>query len=278
MPFASINGLELYYEVTDFTRPWEGEPETVVLLHGLHGHLEWWNYYQVPVLARHYRVVTLDQRGHGKSFKPAEGYTIEQMAGDVNELLQTLNIEKVHLGGASMGGMVSLQFALTHPELIHSLILVDSYPHTPQVIQAALEKWIADTEEKGYAKVMETFNDDYASALFSSGFWERQPDFPGFETELVLKNLMPDPAFIGSCRAIQQFNVADRLPEIKAPTLIVTPNEGIAYVEGLRMHQQLANSEVWAPENVGHSVHIEIPEEFNRRLLQFLEGVTAARG
>lgn len=44
MPFASINGLQLYYELTDFTRPWEGEPEVLLLLHGLYGHLQWWNY------------------------------------------------------------------------------------------------------------------------------------------------------------------------------------------------------------------------------------------
>jgi 3-oxoadipate enol-lactonase len=273
MPFATINGLELYYELTDFTRPWEGEPETIVLLHGLHGHLQWWNYYQVPALAQQYRVLTLDQRGHGKSFKPAAGYSIEVMVSDLYELLRQLNVPKVHLGGASMGGMVSLQFALEHPDMVRSLLLVDSYPHTPKAIREALEHWIADTAAKGYARVMETFNDDYATALFSPGFWERQPHFPAFETELVLKNLMPDPAFIGCCRAIQQFDVSARLPEINAPALIVTPNEGIAYEEGMRMHQQLARSELWTPENVGHSVHIELPDQFNRRVLQFLSTV-----
>jgi pimeloyl-ACP methyl ester carboxylesterase len=120
---------------------------------------------------------------------------------------------------------------------------------------------------------METFNDDYATALFSPGFWARQPDFPAFETELVLKNLMPDPAFIGSCQAIQRFDVFDRLDEIKAPTLIITPNAGLAYEAGVRMRQHLAQAELWTPEAVGHSVHIEIPDEFNRRVVQFLKEV-----
>lgn len=273
MPFAPINGLELYYEVTDFTRPWEGPSQALVLLHGLHGHLAWWNYYQTPTLAQHYRVVTLDQRGHGKSFKPASGYSIETMADDLYELLGRLNLSQVHLGGASMGGMVSLQFALAHPEMVRSLILIDSYAKSPGVLQAALEKWIADAEAKGYARVMETFNTDYATALFSPGFWARQPDFPAFETELVLKNLIPDAAFIGCCQAIQRFDVLEQLSEIKAPTLIVTPNAGLAYEEGLRMHQHLAHAELWTPEGVGHSVHIEIPDEFNERILQFLKQV-----
>ena len=172
-----------------------------------------------------------------------------------------------------MGGMVTLQFALAYPEMVRSAILVDSYPHTPVAIQQALEKWIVDTEEKGYARVMETFNEDYATALYSAGFWERSPESPAYETKLVLDNLMPDRAFMGCCRAIQRFNILDRLGEITAPALIVTSNEGMAYDEALRMHQRLPTSELWAPEGVGHSVHIEVPQEFNQRVLQFLKKV-----
>ncbi len=275
MPFAKVSGIELYYEVTDFTRPWEGQPEVLVLLHGLHGHLLWWNYYQVAPFSQEYRVITLDFRGHGKSFKPATGYSIGIMASDVRELLRQLNVEQAHVGGASMGGMVALQFALTYPEMVRSLVLVDSFPHTPEATQGALEKWITDTQEKGYAKVMETFNQDYATALFSAGFWEKHPELPAFDTALVLNNLMPGPAFIGCCRAIQRFNVLDRLGEIAAPVLIVTSNEGIGYEESLRMHQRLPRSELWAPEGVGHSVHIEMPQEFNRQVLRFLKRVTS---
>jgi pimeloyl-ACP methyl ester carboxylesterase len=271
MPFAAVNGIELYYEITDFTRPWEGEPETLVLLHGLHGHLLWWNYYQVAPFSQEYRVIALDLRGHGKSFKPAAGYSIEIMASDVYGLLRQLGAGRVHIGGASMGGMVTLQFALSYPEIVRSLVLVDSYPHTPQVIYEAIEKWITDTQEKGYAKVMETFNQDYATALFSPKFWEEHPEFPAFETALVLNNLMPDLAFIGCCRAIQEFSVLERLGEITVPVLIVTSNEGMAYEEGLRMHNKFPRSELWAPERVGHSVHIEMPQEFNRRVLRFLK-------
>jgi pimeloyl-ACP methyl ester carboxylesterase len=86
---------------------------------------------------------------------------------------------------------------------------------------------------------------------------------------------MPDPAFIGCCRAIQRFDVQERLGEITAPTLVVTSNEGMAYEEALRMHQGLPNSELWAPEGVGHSVHVEIPQRFNERVLGFLQEVSS---
>lgn len=273
MPFAKANGIELYYELTDFTRPWEGEAETILFLHGLHGHQQWWNWFQTAFFAQHYRVITLDQRGHGRSFKPANGYSIENMAEDVHELLLGLGIRRVHLCGASMGGMVSLQCALAYPDMVNSVVLVDSYPHTPTVIQEAIGLWVDDTRARGYAAVMQTFNDDYADALFSPGFRERCPAFPAFETQLVLANLMPDEAFIGACQAIQRFNVVDRLEQVTAPVLIVTSNEGMAYEESLAMHERLPHSELWAPEHVGHSVHVEAPEQFNMRVLRFLKAL-----
>ena len=270
MPFASVNEIELYYEVTDFTRPWEGKPETLVLLHGLHGHLGWWNWFQVAPLAQHLRVITLDQRGHGRSFKPAAGYTVEQLANDLIALLERLNSGPVHLCGASLGGMVTLQTALVRPDLVRSLILVDSYPHTPRVIQEAVQRWIDDTAQRGYPAVMATFNDDYAAALFSPAFRRAHPEFPAYETQLVLNNLMPDAAFIGCCRAIQSFNIEPHLGVIQQPTLVITSNEGMAYDEGLKMQRALPNARLWAPPDVGHSPHVEIPAEFNRQVLEFL--------
>lgn len=277
MPFSKVNGIELYYEETDFTRPWEDQPEVLVLLHGLHGHLHWWRYHQVAPFSQMFRVITLDFRGHGKSFKPATGYSMEIMASDVRELLRKLNVERAHIGGASMGGMVTLQLALAYPDVVNSIMLVDSYPHTPKAILPAIEKWISDTQEMGYARVMETFNDDYSEALFSSRFYQQNPRFSTFDTRLVLSNLMPDPAFIGCCRAILEFNVLNRLHEITAPALIVTPNEGLAYEEGLRMAERMPNAELWTPEGVGHSVHVEIPVEFNQRVLGFLKKVSSPR-
>ena len=105
MPFAHVNSIDLHYEIADFTRPWEGEPQTLVFLHGLHGHLQWWRWYQMAHFAQYFRVIALDQRGHGRSFKPAGPYSIETMADDLFHLLRLLDIEQVHLCGASMGGM-----------------------------------------------------------------------------------------------------------------------------------------------------------------------------
>jgi len=282
MPFAYVNGLHLYHEVTDFTRPWEGEAATLVLLHGLHGHLGWWNWFQTAPLSQHVRVITMDQRGHGRSSKPAAfqagGYTIPQLAADVLGLLDVLAVGPVVLCGASMGGMVSLQCALSAPERVRGLVLVDSYPRTPVVIQEAIQHWINDTQARGYADVMRTFNDDYADALFSPAFRAAHPGFPAYETNLVLDNLMPDDAFIGCCRAIQGFDVTPRLGEVRAPTLVMTSDHGMAWEEGLAMQRAIPGAQIWAPPGVGHSPHVEIPAEFTARTLAFLRDIGAVRG
>jgi 3-oxoadipate enol-lactonase len=270
MPFAHTNGCELYYEVTDFTRPWEGEAEAVLFLHGLHGSLAWWNWFQTAVFARHYRVLTVDLRGHGKSHKPAGGYSIQNMAEDVYGVLDRLGIARTHICGASMGGMIALQLALAHPDCASCLVLVDSFARAPAGLMGALDQWIADTEKRGYAGVMSTFDADYGEILFSADFRRRHPGFPAYETKMVLDNLMPDAAFIGACRAIQAFDVSAELAQIDVPALIIVPNEGLAVAEAQRLAEALPHAAVWAPEGVGHSVHVEAPDDFNAQVMGFL--------
>jgi 3-oxoadipate enol-lactonase len=273
MPFVQTNGTQLYYELTDFTRPWENGAETILFLHGLHGSLAWWNWFQTAFFAQHYRVLTVDLRGHDRSCKPAGGYTIANMAEDGYGLLGGLSIRYAHICGASMGGMVALQLGLAHPGCVSSLILVDSFAYAPQGLMDALGQWIRDTHTRGYAEVMRTFDQDYGDILFSAGFRQRHPTFSDYETQLVLDNLMPDAAFIGACRAIQEFNVIDQLGQIQAPALIVVPNEGVACAEAQRLQQALPQAHVWAPEGVGHSVHVESPDDFNTHVRFFLAGL-----
>ncbi len=159
--------------------------------------------------------------------------------------------------------------------MVKSLTLVDSYPHTPRVIQESIQKWIDDTEQRGYTSVMATFNEEYAPALFSPAFRRDHANFIAYETRYVLDNLMPDDAFIGCCRAIQTFDVTARLGDIDQPALIMTSNEGMAWEEGQKMQRALPNARLWAPADVGHSPHVEIPEEFFQQVMDFLRSLRA---
>ena len=113
------NGVKIYYTV-------EGQGQPVVLIHGAFSSadMNWRLPGTIKALAAHYQVIALDARGHGHSDKPAreEDYGVE-MAEDVIRLLDHLKIEKAHIVGYSMGGMIAMKVVTKHPDRARSLTL-----------------------------------------------------------------------------------------------------------------------------------------------------------
>src|SRR5271165_1880847 len=103
-----------------------GSPPVLVLLHGFPLNRELWAE-QLKVIGSAYRVIAPDLRGHGESECPDGAYTMDEMADDVVELLDRLNVkEPVVLGGLSMGGYVALSLVVRHPQRVRGLILCDT--------------------------------------------------------------------------------------------------------------------------------------------------------
>ncbi len=115
------DGAQLFYQVDDFTDPWE-QPETVVLQHGMAKNHRLW-YAWIPIIARHYRVVRFDLRGMGQSSVPASDYpwSVDNFANDLLEFLDQLELERVHLIGETVGGSIAMRFATRRQERLLSL-------------------------------------------------------------------------------------------------------------------------------------------------------------
>lgn len=118
MPTVSVDGLRMYYELA-------GAGPPLVLIAGLGLDLSECGQL-IDALSAHYRVLAFDNRGAGRTDKPDEPYTIEQMAGDTAGLMQALGIERAHVVGMSLGGRIALDLALEHPSRVRSLILVST--------------------------------------------------------------------------------------------------------------------------------------------------------
>lgn len=120
------DGAELFYTIDDFTDPWT-QPETVVLHHGMAKNHKLW-YAWIPVLAQHYRVVRFDMRGMGQSSVPAPGYpwSLDHFAADLLELMERLELPRVHLIGETVGGSIAMRFATLHQERLRSLTVCTS--------------------------------------------------------------------------------------------------------------------------------------------------------
>jgi pimeloyl-ACP methyl ester carboxylesterase len=115
---ASGRPLRLHY------RDWGGSGADLVLLHGLSSNARIWDL-TAPALTERLRALALDQRGHGLSDKPNNGYTFAAVTGDLYAAIEALGLERPLIAGHSWGGNVALQFAADNPEAVRALVLVD---------------------------------------------------------------------------------------------------------------------------------------------------------
>ncbi|MEE8541400.1 MAG: alpha/beta hydrolase [Desulfobacterales bacterium] len=118
MPKAKIGKIQIYYEEY-------GKGPPLVMILGLGQSIATWGL-QVSELSNHFRIIVFDNRDSGKSARCTEAYTTQDMAHDVLGLLDHMEIDRAHLLGTSMGGMIAQQIALLAPERIMSLILAST--------------------------------------------------------------------------------------------------------------------------------------------------------
>src|SRR5262249_3659530 len=120
MSTAKVGGIDLYYEE-------QGSGYPLLLIMGLAADSQAW-LFQVPDLAPHYRTLTLDHRRVGRRRKPAGPCSIPGMADGAVGLVDTLKIERAHVVGVSMGGMIAQELVLRHPSRVKGLVLACTFP------------------------------------------------------------------------------------------------------------------------------------------------------
>ena len=125
----------------------QGQGEPLIILHGLFGTLENWGS-QIKVLAEHYQVYAVDLRNHGRS-PHSDEMSYATMAEDIAELMDNHGLQSAHILGHSMGGKAAMQLALTQPERIRQLIIVDiapvQYSHDHDTVIQGLKSVRLDT-------------------------------------------------------------------------------------------------------------------------------------
>jgi pimeloyl-ACP methyl ester carboxylesterase len=274
MPHANVNGISLWHEVHN-----QGDHVPLVLTHGFAGPSRQWLPELVPLMEQR-TVITYDVRGHDRSDVPPdiESYSMPTFAADLAALLKHLGYERAHIGGVSMGGMVTAQFAVDYPEMCESVLIIDStcgngadpgpggdWERRMQVGIATLGHMVGkhgleDTllREWEYKKANDPHLDVSPYTL---------------QNDLERIKLMTVEGYVGAARAINSRpDLTDRVPSITAPTLVMIGGWDDFLPCALRDAKLIPGSRLVIREECGHG-SLWRADTFTSEIESFLEAV-----
>lgn len=246
----------------------EGEGEPLVLVTGFGTKYTSWNY-QIPFFQEKMMVITLDNRGVGKSSRPDYPYSMDMFCNDIKALLEHLNVkEKVHFCGISMGGMIAQNFALKYPSLVKTLILCATTEYVevkPLLDQIKLMKQL--TPEQAF-KIRQ-------GLLFSRQF--RKEIMANKELyDMMLADYLEDPAevenYVSQAAAISDHDTREIVQNIEIPTLIMVGTKDILLPSMLSesLHEKIPNSRLEIFKGAGHGFIVEVADKVNQILWNFI--------
>jgi pimeloyl-ACP methyl ester carboxylesterase len=267
MPRLHVRDIHLHYEVT-------GQGEPLLFIHGLGATGEDWER-QVAYFAPHYQVITLDMRGHGRSDKPRGPYSIPLFAEDIAALLRELGGIPTHVVGLSLGGMVAFQLAITAPDLVQSLTIVNSGPEMrAHTFKQKLGLWVLLIQRWLIVRIwgMRKMGEVLSARLLP------EPEHEEERRVFIERWAANDKnAYLASVYALKSWSVANRLGEIHCPTLVIAADEDYTPVEFKETYvARMPQAELKIIKQARHYTNVERPEQFNKALMAFLEQQPAA--
>ena len=266
MPYLSALGTRFHYHLNDYSQPWRNS-SVVLLHHAAGGNLSRWLGW-VPTLAQHHPLLRFDMRGHGGTPPPSSGvFQLPELAADISAVMDGLGIGRVHLVGASAGGIISLQFAHDYPDRLHSLSLVASTPRLARTgagIDTAV--WRRTLEESGTRAWL--LSD--AEKRFGPSVDPRVVEWYADQGEKT-----PAEVVLALQGCLLRKDLTPLLPNISVPTLILASlNDDITPLEIQRsMVERLPNATLETFEGVGHNMKVEIPGLLSQRVTHFIDRV-----
>jgi pimeloyl-ACP methyl ester carboxylesterase len=262
MPKIRAGDVELYYVEA-------GAGEPLVLVMGFGGdHLAWG--LQVRAFAERYRVITFDNRGVGQSDTPDLPYTTRMMADDTAALMTALGVERAHVIGLSLGGMIAQELALAHPARVRTLQLHATLARPDPYVLALTETWRHIRLSLGREEALRAI----ALWLFTPATYAERRDL----VEAVIQNALANPhpqtvtGFLRQGDAVRGHDTLARLGAIRCPTL-VSVAEGDVLVPprfSRELAARIAGAELRILPDGGHGCLWERPSLFNAACLEFL--------
>lgn len=277
--FININGLDVHVKTYG-----EGQP-AFILLHGFGANLYSWQEVVKP-LSKFGKVIAFDRPGFGLTERPLEWqgqnpYSAEAQTSLVLGLMDFYGLQQAILIGNSAGGAISMQVALSNPERVTALILVDPAVYTTNVIPRWVQPLLATPQ-------MDRIGPLLVRRIQSSGMdllqraWHNpgniSPETAGYY-KIALQAENWDSALWEVTRAYQESNLDEKLADFNLPILIITGEDDriIPTEDTIRLAKELSGASLVVIKDAGHVPHEEQPVAFMEAILSFLATMNLTR-
>jgi 3-oxoadipate enol-lactonase len=266
VPTAKTGDISLYYEV-------HGKGEPLLLIMGYGSNSGHW-FVILPHLAGRFNVIIFDKRGTGRSDKPDIPYTAEMLTGDIIGLLDHIGIGATNVFGVSMGGMLAQELALRYPQRVKKLILGCTSCGGPHSVRSSPEAaaFLFDPEraklsdeERALSTVPWLWNEDFIA---------KHPEAVKRYVTTTTQYPTPTHGYMSQANFILTHDTYDRLPQIKAPTLVLTgARDRLIPPENSKiLASRIPGAELVIFEKAGHGFISDTAEESSEKIISFLEG------
>ena len=264
---VAANGVDIYVEQV-------GQGPDVLLIGGLGDTVESWQF-QLDGLADRYRVTAFDNRGAGRTAMPEGPATVEAMADDAAAVLLALDIPSAHVAGFSGGSIIAQELALRHPGLVDSLVLQSTWPAPDRCLRAWMQfvHWLIEVAPSERAFLEGFLLDIYTARAYNDGtvaaIIDEMLAFPHKQATEDVQSFL---------RAMMRHDTTDRLPQITAPTLVLSGGRDTTSRPELcrAVADLIPGAQFQLMPDESHPPFQEVPDDWNGRVHAFWRSVEAS--
>ena len=212
------------------------------------------------IFGKHYKVYAISRRNN-----IPEGFTIADMAEDVNTIMEAEGIESAIVFGVSQGGMISQELAINHPDKVKKLVLAVTAPKSNAILEEAVTGWLAMADKEDYKGIML----DCADRSYTGDYLQKARKLNAIIAAVKPKSFRRFRILCQSCLA---HDATENLFKITCPTFIVGADEDATLgVEGSKeLAEKIPNSELYIYHGYSHGVY-EQAKDFNERILDWIK-------